>query len=201
MLSYQHAFHAGNHADILKHCVLSFALDSLNKKDKPYTFFDTHSGSGLYDLYDNRSLKTGEAQKGILSLLENLDNWDITGFEEYLGRKCAVINGTTDIKIPYESISDEEENFDICTCEFTIMIDYETGIWMKSDIKEKNYGSAHYTFTITDIALEDDAKPLPMSKEEFKQAALNDCVKRVCVENEQTCTIEAVNESDLAFLD
>lgn len=76
MLSYQHAFHAGNHADILKHFVLSFALDSLNKKDKPYTFFDTHSGSGLYDLYDNRSLKTGEAQKGILSLLENLDKFD-----------------------------------------------------------------------------------------------------------------------------
>lgn len=65
MLSYQHIFHAGNHADILKHSVLTGVLDSLNKKDKPYTFFDTHSGSGLYDLTDNRSLKTGEAQKGI----------------------------------------------------------------------------------------------------------------------------------------
>lgn len=65
MLSYQHIFHAGNHADILKHSVLVQVLDSLNKKDKPYTFFDTHSGSGLYDLTDNRSLKTGEAQKGI----------------------------------------------------------------------------------------------------------------------------------------
>ena len=65
MLSYQHIFHAGNHADILKHSVLIQVLDSLNKKNKPYTFFDTHSGSGLYDLTDNRSLKTGEAQKGI----------------------------------------------------------------------------------------------------------------------------------------
>ena len=65
MLSYQHIFHAGNHADILKHSVLIQVLDSLNKKDKPYTFFDTHSGSGLYDFTDNRSLKTGEAQKGI----------------------------------------------------------------------------------------------------------------------------------------
>ena len=65
MLSYQHIFHAGNHADILKHSVLIQVLDSLNKKDKPYTFFDTHSGSGLYDLTDNRSLKTGEAQNGI----------------------------------------------------------------------------------------------------------------------------------------
>lgn len=69
MLSYQHAFHAGNHADILKHYVLTFVINSLNKKDKPYTFFDTHSGSGLYDLYDNRILKTGEAEKGIQKLL------------------------------------------------------------------------------------------------------------------------------------
>lgn len=134
-------------------------------------------------------------------LFENLDNWDITGFEEYLGRKCAVISGTSDIKIKYESFSEQEENFDICTCEFTIMIDYETGIWMKSDIKHTNFDLAHYTFTITDLALEDDAKSLPMSKEEFKQYALNDCVKLVCDENEQKSSIEAVNESDLDFLD
>lgn len=65
MLSYQHIFHAGNHADLLKHSVLIQVLYSLNKKEKPYTFYDTHSGSGLYDLEDNRSLKTGEAEKGI----------------------------------------------------------------------------------------------------------------------------------------
>jgi len=75
MLSYQHAFHAGNHADLLKHFVLAFTLNSLNRKDKPYTFFDTHSGSGIYDLLDNRSLKTGEAQKGILSLLKDNQNF------------------------------------------------------------------------------------------------------------------------------
>jgi len=74
MLSYQHAYHAGNHADILKHYVLTFVLNSLNKKDKPYTFFDTHSGSGLYDLFDNRSIKTGEAEKGIIKLLDNVNN-------------------------------------------------------------------------------------------------------------------------------
>ena len=70
MLSYQHAFHAGNHADLLKHFVLTFVLNSLNKKDKAYTFFDSHSASGLYDLYDNRLIKTGEAQKGIQTLLQ-----------------------------------------------------------------------------------------------------------------------------------
>lgn len=70
MLSYQHAYHAGNHADILKHYVLYFVLNSLNKKDKPYTFIDTHAGSGLYDLYDNRSIKTKESQNGIQRLIK-----------------------------------------------------------------------------------------------------------------------------------
>ena len=73
MLSYQHAYHAGNHADLLKHFVLTFVICSLNKKDKPYTFFDTHSGSGLYDLLDNKSIKTGEASKGIEILLQQKD--------------------------------------------------------------------------------------------------------------------------------
>ena len=70
MLSYQHAFHAGNHADILKHYVLTYVLQSLNKKEKPYTFFDTHSGSGIYNLQDERIIKTGEAEKGIKELLK-----------------------------------------------------------------------------------------------------------------------------------
>lgn len=70
MLSYQHAFHAGNHADILKHYVLCSVIQSLNKKEKPYTLYDTHAGSGLYDMLDNRSLKTNEAEKGILKLAQ-----------------------------------------------------------------------------------------------------------------------------------
>ena len=66
-------FHAGNHADLLKHSVLIQVLQSLNKKDKPYTFFDTHAASGLYDLKDNRSLKTGEAEKGIAQFADKSD--------------------------------------------------------------------------------------------------------------------------------
>ncbi|MCR4900571.1 MAG: 23S rRNA (adenine(2030)-N(6))-methyltransferase RlmJ [Treponema sp.] len=71
MLSYQHAYHAGNHADILKHYVLCSVIQGLNKKEKPYTLYDTHAGSGLYDMLDNRSLKTNEAQKGILKLVKS----------------------------------------------------------------------------------------------------------------------------------
>lgn len=74
MLSYQHIYHAGNHADILKHYVLTFVINSLNKKEKPYTFFDSHSGSGLYNLLDEKCLKTNESKNGILFLQEKLIN-------------------------------------------------------------------------------------------------------------------------------
>ena len=50
MLSYRHAFHAGNHADVLKHFLLYCVLDYYNQKDKPYWYIDTHSGAGVYDL-------------------------------------------------------------------------------------------------------------------------------------------------------
>ncbi|MFC2352409.1 23S rRNA (adenine(2030)-N(6))-methyltransferase RlmJ, partial [Eikenella halliae] len=69
MLSYRHAFHAGNHADILKHFILFLTLGYFNHKDKPYWYIDTHSGAGLYRLADDTAQKTGEHQKGIGRLL------------------------------------------------------------------------------------------------------------------------------------
>ena len=45
MLSYRHAFHAGNHADVLKHAVLVHLLRYLAQKDKPLWFIDTHAGA------------------------------------------------------------------------------------------------------------------------------------------------------------
>ncbi|MBR5097348.1 MAG: 23S rRNA (adenine(2030)-N(6))-methyltransferase RlmJ [Treponema sp.] len=68
MLSYLHAFHAGNHADILKHAALVQLLKKLNQKSAPYSFFDTHAGSGLYSTSGEKARKTGEAQKGVLAL-------------------------------------------------------------------------------------------------------------------------------------
>ena len=65
MLSYRHSFHAGNHADVVKHIVQSLILDALKQKDKPFVYHDTHSGVGRYDLQDERSEKTGEFKQGI----------------------------------------------------------------------------------------------------------------------------------------
>lgn len=71
MLSYIHAYHAGNHADILKHVTLSLILEHLCKKDKPFCVIDTHAGSGVYRLDDERSLKTGEAESGITKIVRS----------------------------------------------------------------------------------------------------------------------------------
>ena len=65
MLSYRHAFHAGNHADILKHFILFLTLEYFNRKDKPYWYVDTHSGAGLYDLTGGEAQKVGEYRQGI----------------------------------------------------------------------------------------------------------------------------------------
>ena len=65
MLSYQHAYHAGNLADVHKHAALALMLDYLTQKPKPLSYMETHAGRGLYDLQGAESQKTGEAAQGI----------------------------------------------------------------------------------------------------------------------------------------
>ncbi len=68
MLSYRHAFHAGNHADILKHTVLVLTLDYYLRKDKPFCYIDTHAGSGMYTLTSAAAQKTREFEQGVQSI-------------------------------------------------------------------------------------------------------------------------------------
>lgn len=68
MLSYQHAYHAGNLADVHKHTALCCALEHMLQKDKPLTYLETHAGRGLYDLAATEALKTGEAAEGIMRI-------------------------------------------------------------------------------------------------------------------------------------
>jgi 23S rRNA (adenine2030-N6)-methyltransferase len=68
MFSYRHAFHAGNHADVLKHTVLIAALQYLTEKDAALTVLDTHAGAGLYRLDGDYARTSGEAGDGILRL-------------------------------------------------------------------------------------------------------------------------------------
>ena len=71
MLSYRHSFHAGNHADVIKHLVEVAILMYLMKKDKPFCYHDTHAGAGLYSLDSAQALKTSEYQTGIGKLFHH----------------------------------------------------------------------------------------------------------------------------------
>lgn len=69
MLSYLHGFHAGNHADVLKHTVQTLLLNKLKAKDKPFVYIDTHAGAGLYDLQSEEARKNAEFTGGVRKLL------------------------------------------------------------------------------------------------------------------------------------
>jgi len=73
MLAYRHAFHAGNHADVLKHIVLTLVLRYMNQKDKPYRLVDTHAGAGGYSLEGRYAQKKGEFEQGIGRLWQRDD--------------------------------------------------------------------------------------------------------------------------------
>ena len=68
MFSYRHAFHAGNHADVLKHTTLIALMKYLTQKDTALTVFDTHAGAGLYRLDGDYTETSGEAKDGVFRL-------------------------------------------------------------------------------------------------------------------------------------
>ncbi|MCX7097532.1 MAG: 23S rRNA (adenine(2030)-N(6))-methyltransferase RlmJ [Methylococcales bacterium] len=94
MLSYRHAFHASNFADVLKHLVLMQLLEYLCKKDKPWCGIDTHAGPGSYTLTEDYALKNREFDNGIAKL------WQRNDLPDSVARYVALIkdfNGTADL--------------------------------------------------------------------------------------------------------
>ena len=91
MLSYRHSFHAGNHADVLKHIVQSLILNALQQKETPFVYHDTHSGVGRYDLTHEWSEKTGEYKQGIGRLWQQADT--PVEIDSYLGAVKALNQG------------------------------------------------------------------------------------------------------------
>jgi len=69
-MNYRHAFHAGNHADVLKHVVLLALLDALRRKPAAFAVLDTHAGRGRYPLDSGEARRTAEAQAGVLRLMD-----------------------------------------------------------------------------------------------------------------------------------
>ena len=73
MLSYRHGFHAGNHADVLKHIALVMLLRSLTRKEKPVVVVDTHAGAGRYSLEQGFAVRNAEFRNGIGVLWQRTD--------------------------------------------------------------------------------------------------------------------------------
>ncbi|MCT7357649.1 23S rRNA (adenine(2030)-N(6))-methyltransferase RlmJ [Thalassolituus pacificus] len=80
MLSYRHAFHAGNFADVLKHLIQVEILQYLQQKEKPFVYIDTHSGAGLYSLQSAQAEKNAEFETGI----GRLQDCDWPELQDYL---------------------------------------------------------------------------------------------------------------------
>ena len=65
-MNYRHSFHAGNSADVVKHCLLIELVRALQQKQGALTLIDTHAGGGLYDLHGDEAQRTGESVQGVL---------------------------------------------------------------------------------------------------------------------------------------
>ena len=85
MLAYRHAFHAGNHADVLKHVVLMLVLEHLGAKPKPYRLVDTPAGAGGYSLLGAQASTHGEWRQGIGRL------WTVPDLPTPLDRYVALV--------------------------------------------------------------------------------------------------------------
>ncbi|MGL4315646.1 MAG: 23S rRNA (adenine(2030)-N(6))-methyltransferase RlmJ [Pseudomonas sp.] len=82
-MNYRHAFHAGNHADVLKHITLSRIIALLSRKEAPLACIDSHAGVGLYDLKGDQASRTGEWLEGIARLWDAPDRPELTA--DYFG--------------------------------------------------------------------------------------------------------------------
>jgi 23S rRNA (adenine2030-N6)-methyltransferase len=77
-MNYRHAFHAGNHADVFKHIVLTRLVALMSRKEQPFAYIDTHAGLGLYDLHGDQATRTGEWLEGIARLWQATDRPALT---------------------------------------------------------------------------------------------------------------------------
>jgi len=100
MFSYRHGFHAGNHADVLKHITLLNCIQLLHKKDTPLMLIDTHAGAGIYNLKDRFAQTSEESSDGILKLAKQVTKHSLSeGIRAYLELIANLPHQTKDIEI------------------------------------------------------------------------------------------------------
>ncbi|MEY4160348.1 MAG: hypothetical protein RLZZ136_969 [Pseudomonadota bacterium] len=74
-MNYRHSYHAGNSADVVKHCLLIALVRALQQKQSALTLIDTHAGCGLYDLGGEEAQRTGESTHGVLQAFADTSPW------------------------------------------------------------------------------------------------------------------------------
>ena len=84
MLSYQHKYHVGNHADVLKHLCWIIVIRYLNKKEKPYTLIDSHAGEGVYTLFQGTKHESYDGALKMIAGNEHLVNSHLDFYKELL---------------------------------------------------------------------------------------------------------------------
>jgi len=129
MLSYRHAFHAGNHADVLKHFVLDQVLAYASQKDKPYWYIDTHAGAGMYQLDKGYATQNAEFESGVLRITnsKNLPE-SVKTYVEIVkklnaGRELKLYPGSPLIAKTHLRIKDKMRLFELHSSDFKILIE------------------------------------------------------------------------------
>jgi len=128
MLSYRHAFHAGNHADVLKHYVLSVVLDHTIQKDKPFWYIDTHAGAGMYSLSEGYATQNAEFEEGISKLLstkelpESLADY-VTLIQSFNAGKLTFYPGSPMVAEHYLRADDRMRLFELHPNDYKLLVE------------------------------------------------------------------------------
>ena len=143
MLSYRHAFHAGNFADVLKHAVLTNVLEYMTRKDKGYTYIDSHSGAGMYQLTEEYAQKTGEYKQGIAKLINNDDIPE--ALEEYIAliqsfnqaEELKLYPGSPAVAKEFSRRQDSAHLFELHSTEINYLTEF-CQRWSKAHVKQSD---------------------------------------------------------------
>jgi 23S rRNA (adenine2030-N6)-methyltransferase len=121
MFSYRHAYHAGNHADVLKHSVLISVIKYMTEKPVPLCVIDSHAGAGLYRLDSQALALSGEAGEGIEQFLKAPEPLKSSLLQDYVstleafntGKKTTLYPGSPFLLQHYLNASDRLKLFEL----------------------------------------------------------------------------------------
>lgn len=143
MLSYRHAFHAGNHADVLKHYVLGLVLAYTVQKDKPYWYIDTHAGAGMYSLREGYATQNVEFEEGISKLIaaQNLPQPladFVAQIQSFNNGDLSLYPGSPSIAERYLRADDRMRLFELHPNDFKILSENFSGLGKQVKIEMQN---------------------------------------------------------------